>query len=282
MTLRLSWSQLRNHEECKQKGYLSRQRKRATLSDARNYFPGNVTDRVVRDWLNGDDYTPGSLAPLVAEVMDREEKNILEGKPDPDPKKHVEPGILKWRDREDKMRVFRECTDAAEKIEPALQKYVVPYEFQPDFRFDAPLAIPHPQGGKETVLLIGYMDILVRDNNGRFWIFDVKHTKDNGYWRKTVGQLDFYSLAITLLYGAPAAGTALFQPLASPRIHPHKPTEQSRNELVQRFIGMARDIWNQDHTPKQDNAGCNFCDFKHACDKFKPVKDLYGKKRVAL
>ena len=282
VTLRLSWSQLRVHEECKQKGYLSRSRKRATLTDTRNFFPGNVTDRVVRDWLLRGDYTPGSLEFMVEEIMDREEKNILEGIPDPDPKKVVEPQLLKWRDREDKKRVYEECVLAARQIEPALQKYVVPFEVRPDFRFDAPLAIPHPQGGTETVLLIGYMDILVRDNNGRYWVFDVKHTKDNGYWRKTVAQLDFYSLAVFLLYGQPASGTALFQPLASPRIHPHKPTDQSRNELMQRFISMARDIWNKDHTPKTNRAGCNYCDYKHACSAFIPVKDLYGKKRVAF
>lgn len=282
LTLRLSWSQLRTHSECKQKGYLSRGRKRATLTDTRSFFPGNVTDRVVRDWLDGGDYTPGSLEGMVERVMDREEKNIREGVPDPDPKKFVEPQLLKWRDREDKTKVFEECKQAARQIEPALQKYVIPFEFQPDFRFDAPLAIPHPQGGKETVLLIGYMDILVRDNHGRWWVFDVKHTKDNGYWRKTVAQLDFYSLATFLLFGQPAAGTALFQPLASPRIHPHRPSEQSRNELMQRFIRMARDIWNEDHTPKKDNAGCNFCDYKHACVKFKPVTDERGKKRVAI
>lgn len=282
MTLRLSWSQLRVHEECKQKGHLSRQRKRATLSDTRNYFPGNVTDRVVRDWLNNGDYTPGSLAPMVAEVMDREEKNIREGKPDPDPKKHVEPQLLKWRDREDKMAVFKECTEAAEKIEPALQKFVVPYNFQPDYRFDAPLEIPHPRGGRETVLLIGYMDILVQDNNGNWWVFDVKHTKDKTYWRKTIGQLTFYDLAIFLTQGKPTSGTALFQPLTQPRIHPHKVNDQDRVQMMQRFTAMARDIWNEDHAPKQSNAGCNYCDFKHACAKFKPVTDIRGRKRVSL
>jgi hypothetical protein len=282
VTLRLSWSQLRVHEECKQKGYLSRTRKRAALSDQRNFFPGNVTDRVVRDWLNGGDYTPGSLAPMVEMVMDREERNIREGKPDPDPKKHVEPGVLKWRDREDKSRIFKECTEAAEKIEPLLQKYVVPFDFQPDFRFDAPLSIPHPRGGRETVTLIGYMDILVRDNNENWWVFDVKHTRDSSYWRKTVGQLTFYDLAVFLMFGKPTAGTALFQPLATPITHPHRVTDQARAEISQRFVGLARDIWNEDHTPKADNAGCNFCDFKHACTKFKPVIDQNGRKRVAI
>lgn len=282
MTLRLSWSQLRVHEECKQKGYLSRSRKRAALSDQRNFFPGNVTDRVVRDWLNNGDYTPGSLAPMVEMVMEREERLIREGKPDPDPKKFVAPGTLKWRDNEDKSRIFAECTKAAELIEPALQKYVVPFNFQPDYRFDAPLEIPHPRGGRETVMLIGYMDILVQDNNENWWVFDVKHTKDNSYWRKTVGQLTFYDLAIYLTQGKPTTGTALFQPLAKPVIHPHKVTDQARAEISQRFISMARDIWNKDHEPKQSSAGCNFCDFKHACPKFKPVVDNNGRKRVAF
>lgn len=282
MTLRLSWSQLRTHEECKQKGYLSRTRKRAALSDARGFFPGNVTDRVVRDWLNGKDYTPGTLETMVESVMDREETAIREGKPDPDPKKHVDPGVLKWRDREDKKRVFRECIEAAQKIEPLLLKHVVPYKFQPDFRFDAPLRIPHPDGGKQEVLLIGYMDILVQDNNENWWVFDVKHTRDDYYWRKTIGQLNFYDLAVFLTFGKPTTGTALLQPLCKKPTHPHRVSEQARTELRTRVVNFAHDVWKEDHTPREDRKECGFCDYKHACVAFKPVIDRFGNQRVPL
>lgn len=279
VTLRLSWSQLRNHEECKQKGYLSRSRKRATLANTRNFFPGTVTDRVVRDWLLREDKEPGQMVGMVEEIMDREKRFIIEG----DPATGKEPeGTLIWRDSQDQKRVLEECKDAAEKIEPSLLKYVVPFEYQVDLRFKAPMDIPHPSGGTETVLLIGAMDILVRDRRGQYWVFDVKHTRDDYYYRKTIGQLTYYDLAVELMYGQPSAGTALFQPLCKKPEYPHKATPQARSELSQRLVLFARDIWNEDHTPKTDRSGCGFCDYKHACEAFKPVIDPKGNKRVSF
>lgn len=279
VTLRLSWSQLRNHEECKQKGYLSRTRKRATLANTRNFFPGTVTDRVVRDWLLREDKEPGQMPLMVEEIMAREERFITEGDPTSG---HDPEGQLVWRDSQDKKRVLEECKEAAKLIEPSLMKYVVPFEYEVDKRFKAPLDIPHPAGGTETVILIGAMDILVRDNRGRYWIFDVKHTRDDYYWRKTIGQLTYYDLAVELMYGEPAAGSALFQPLCKKPEHPHKATAQARSELQQRLVMFASDIWREDRAPKKNRAGCGFCDYKHACEAFQPVIDRSGNKRVSF
>lgn len=51
MVMRISWSQLRTHEECKQRGFLQRTGHKSVLDNQRVFFPGTVTDRVVRDWL---------------------------------------------------------------------------------------------------------------------------------------------------------------------------------------------------------------------------------------
>lgn len=272
MTLRISWSGLRTHEECKQKGFLTRTGKKATLEDTRNFFPGNVTDRVVRDWLNGDpEHNQGMMPEMVAAVIDREREKILS-----------DGGVMKWKDREDRSRVEKDCIEAVTKIEPALLKYVVPFEYQPDFKFQAPVTLPHPDGGMESVLLIGFMDIIVRDDKGRWWVWDVKHTRDDGYWRKTVGQLGFYDLAVELMFGQPTIRTGLLQPLCKKPVLPYAPSQDSRSQLMQRVVGMANDIWRDDKTPRVDNTLCTWCPVRHACSKFAPVVQEDGKRRISF
>lgn len=266
------------HEECKQKGYLTRTKQRAVLGDQRIFFPGNVTDRVVRDWLKSDNPQPGEMPDMVSGIMERERQLILLGDPDKD----RPPGKMSWKDSQDRNRVEKECIEAVTKIEPDLLKYVLPFDYDADFSFTAPVTVPHPDGGMETVYLVGYMDIIVRDKRGQWWVFDVKHTKDSGYWRKTVAQLTFYDLAVLLMFGQPTKGTALFQPLATPTKHPHQVTEQARNELMQRFMNLAWDRFMDDRTPREDRKPCGFCDVKHACTVFQPVRDSKGKMRVSL
>lgn len=277
MTLRISWSGLRTHEECKQKGYLTRTGKKAPLENTRNYFPGNVTDRVVREFLNERSHERGVMPQMVETIMERERQKILEG----DPEKGVPPGVMRWKDSQDRERVLRDCIEAVTKIEPLLLKYVIPYEFQPDFRFQAPVTIPHPDGGMETVLLIGFMDIIVRDDKGRWWVWDVKHTRDESYWRKTIGQLGFYDLAVELMFGQPTIRTGLLQPLCKRPTVPYAPSPESRAQLMTRIVGMANDIWRDDKTPRKDTSLCGYCPVKHACSKFQPVL-VNGQRRITL
>lgn len=277
MTLRISWSGLRTHEECKQKGYLTRTGKKAPLDNTRIFFAGNVTDRVVREWLNNDpEHNIGMMPEMVEPMVDSHREKILAG----DPEKGVEPGVMRWKNRGDREDVIRDCIEAVTKIEPSLLKYVVPFEYQPDFKFEAPVEIPHPNGGTETILLIGYMDILVRDDKERWWVWDVKHTRDDSYWRKTIGQLGFYDLAVELLFGQPTIRTGLLQPLCKKRELPYAVNPESRVQLMQRIIGMATDIWRDEKTPRVDNTLCNYCPVKHACSKFAPVVRSDGKRRI--
>ena len=272
MPVRISWSGLRTHEECKQRGFLTRTGKRATLENQRNFLPGNVTDRTVRYWLEQNPADNiGRMPEMVRETLDQQVKEVQE-----------QGGVIQWRDSADRKKVEEDCIEAVTKIEPHLLKYVVPFEFKPDFKFQAPLALPHPTGGTETVLLIGFMDILVKDNHGRYWVWDVKHTRDGSYWRKTIAQLGFYDLAVELMFGQPMIRGGLMQPLCARPLVPYKPSDDSRAQLNTRIAGMARDIWLDDKTPRQDTKECNWCSVKHACSKFQPVVQEDGSRRITL
>lgn len=281
MTLRISWSGLKTHESCKQQGFLTRTGKKAALTDQRVFFAGNVTDRTVRQWLeNSPEKNPGAMPDMVAQILDDQERYIIEG----DPEKKVPPGVIRWKSDTDREEVRAECIKAVTKIEPLLQKYVVPFEHKADYAFEAPLQLRHPDGSLVTISLIGYMDIIVRDDKGRFWVWDVKHTKNAQYWRKTLAQLGFYDLAVELIYGQPMVAGGLMQPLIGRSIVPYQPTEESRTQLRQRVNAMARDIWVDDKTPRADNTECNVyrCPVMHACEKFKPIVQEDGSRRIKL
>jgi CRISPR/Cas system-associated exonuclease Cas4 (RecB family) len=272
LVIRLSWSQLRNAEECKQKRFLTTTGARRETRDQRLFLPGNVTDRVVRNWLKNDPANhKGEMPDMVNEMIDAVRQEILD-----------KGERIAWkRDIEDREKIRKECIEAVTNIEPALLRYVVPFKYQADFRFDAPLVLPGPNG-PERIFLIGYMDIHVEDDKGRYWVFDVKHTKDDQYWRKTVGQLTFYDTANLLLFGKKTTRTGLFQPLCKRPIFPYEVTDDKRLEMYQRIVGVANDVWNGDNSPRKDNKYCNFCDVRTACEKWKPVVGDDGKKRVSF
>lgn len=272
--VKISWSSLRTHEECKQRSYLARTKKLATLDDKRNYFPGTVTDRVVRNWLiNEPEKHLGEMPDMVEAYVNREREKLKEDGE----------GVVAWRHPKDKQEVIEECQEAVRKIESDLVQHVLPHEYQPDFKFEAPVNILHPRTQEpETVYLRGYMDILVRQGGSEWAVWDVKHTKDNGYWRKTVGQLGFYDLSIFLLFGKHVSQAGLLQPLCDEPVKTYHPTEDSRAQLMQRIIGMANDIWLGVNTPVEGSGPCTWCPTKHACVKFVPVVDDWNKKRLAF
>lgn len=279
--LYLSWSQLRTHEECKQKSYLHRSGNRAPMGDQRVFFAGTVTDRVVRDWLLNDPADNLGLMPhMVEEIMEREREEIKLGRLKGDGTREP-PGVMKWKGPGDREQVLRDCIEAVTKIEPALLKYVVPYKVTPDLRLKSPLVLPHPRGGTETVQLIGYLDIFVEDDKGRFWVWDVKHTRDDYYWKKTAGQLAFYDRMVEFKYGEPPIRVGLLQPLCKQPVKPVPVTDEKRREMMTRIAGLARDVWNKEKTPRKDTKVCNFCDAKHACEKFTPVM-VNGKRRISF
>lgn len=255
--------------ECKQKGFLQRSGKRATMANQRVFFPGTVTDRVVRDWLANDPYSnPGLMPEMVESVVIREQAAIEEkGKQ------------LRWKDDKDRDSIIRDCQEAVTKIEPSLNNLVLPYEYDVDFGFKAPMSVPNPAGGKTNLLLIGFMDIIVRRAEDSWAVYDVKHTKDDYYWKKTRGQLSFYDLVVDVLFNAPTFEVGLLQPLCKSTEKIFNLTEEDRAILLSHVQGLSDDIFNENFEPDAPISACSFCDVKHACSRFTPVN---GSKRVPL
>lgn len=272
MTLTISWSQVRLFDECRQKVRLLREGKRARGADARMFFPGTVTDRVVRDWLAEHPGERGLMVEMVDDIMVREEQLLRKD----------ENRIVKWKDAQDKENVRAECRRAAELIEPILFKYVLPHKYEVDRRFKTPLTIPI-FGEPTKIALIGALDIRVYNEERDWWaIFDVKHTKDDGYWRKTQGQMTFYDIFNMADTGQHAKALALFQPLCKAPVKPIPVDDDRRSEMLARIITMAEAITSQDlGVTQKRKSECVYCDFKHACSRFKPVVAPDGRKTIA-
>jgi hypothetical protein len=264
LTLWLSWSRLRSHEECKQKGYLERGHKKAPLSNERVFFPGNVTDRVVRDLLQMPDAKDhvDSMADMVKAQMNTLQEEIADRK-----------AVMTFKDANDARQVEADCIEAVQKIAPALKELVLPFDVMADYRFKAPVKMPHPNGGTELVMINGAMDILVHDPDADVWsIYDVKHTRDGQYWRKTQGQLGFYDLAVKIAHNGVVKHAALLQPLVEGMPVKTVPLEEdSRRLMLQRINRMAQEVWRGENAPRTDSKYCQFCTVKHACTKFKPT-----------
>lgn len=267
--IRISWSGLRSHMECKQKAHLQRSGHKAKMENQRVFFPGTVTDRVVRDWLADNPYAnPGLMPEMVESIVKREQENIENaGKQ------------LRWKDPADRDSIIKECQTAVTKIEPSLERLVLPYDFDVDFGFKAPMTIPNPAGGKTDLLLIGYKDIIVRQKPDVWAVYDVKHTKDDYYWKKTRGQLSFYDLAVDVMFGVPTVEVGLLQPLCKETERIFHLTDEDRAILLSHVQNMADDIFLKNFEPDAPVSACMFCNVKHACSRFTPVN---GSKRVPL
>lgn len=275
--IKISWSGLRTHMECKQKGYLQRTGKKAKMENQRVFFPGTVTDRVVRDWLADDPYSnPGLMVDMVESVVQREQDALEErGKQ------------LRWKDDKDRDSIIKDCQDAVRTIEPDLNELVLPYEYDVDFSFKAPLMAPHPSGEMSQILLIGFMDIIVRrpetlELPAQWAVYDVKHTKDNYYWKKTKGQLSFYDLAVDVMFESPTFEVGLLQPLCKETQKLFTLGDQDRTILETHVLQMADDIWRNNIEPDAPISACSWCNVKHACSRFTPVNGNNGNKRVNL
>lgn len=259
--LRVSWSAVRTHMECKQRGALTRAGRRLTISDSRSFFPGNIVDRVVRDWLSDDPYTkPGQMALMVEPTIDRELARIKD-----------RGGAMKWKSEEDRDTVLVDCVEAVTRIEPLLEQEVLPFEYDVDFRFQAPLAMPDLDGGITYITLTGAMDIIVKTPENRYRVWDVKMTKDDQYWRKTVGQLSFYDLACFALFEQETDKVGLLQPMCRQPVLEYALDDTRRAVIMQNVIEMCHDIWTGDEEPTGSGYACTVCEVRHACTKFLPI-----------
>lgn len=259
---KLSWSALQRFELCKQKQHLVSQGFSVSGKDVRNFLAGNVVDAVQKVWL---DNPVGSMLSLVDEQFD---KAVA---------KAEEKDTIKWRNKNDKRTIFLQCQKATELLQPILEARVLPYDYEPAKWFYVPVKIQNPRTSQiEEIILRGEFDLLVRDNNGKFIVWDLKTTADNEYWKKTLGQLVFYDLVILSMFGEPPVKTGLIQPLCDEQVKEFYFDGSHRAEMWGRINSMMRDVWDGNFEPKPDNTGCTFCEVVHKCEKF-TSRNLFGK-----
>jgi len=240
------------------RGKLIKAGKKNPMQDIRGYFPGTVVDRAMRHWLDDPDHPAGGMVASVDQIMDAEEQAA----------KDSGDGVVRWRNSSDRLEVAQFCRELVIRLEPILADLVLPHDYQPAMRFRTPVSIPYLDGTLTTVHLVGEMDILVRTEQGAWGIWDLKGTKDNNYWRKTIAQLTFYDVATNALFGQHSSRAGLIQPMCAERVKEVLITDEDRRVLMSRVVRMAHNIWREDYTLAADPAGCFYCPVKHACPKF--------------
>ncbi len=259
--LRISWSSLRTNTECKQKGHLFRLGKQMPGRNVRPFFHGTVCDRVMREWLTQPEQIPGKMALMIDDFIESCEKEALE----------TGDGVVRWKSPTDKKDMTEFCVELVTQLEPILSELVLPFEYEPAKRFSVPVHVPSLTGEPACVLLVGEMDILTRNTKSQWAIWDLKATKDNSYWRKTLGQMVFYDLSLAAMFDDYATWTGLIQPMCKEPVLGFTFTDDDRRQMWSRIVRFATDIWTHDIEPKKDMIDCNYCPVKHACAKFSPV-----------
>jgi hypothetical protein len=255
--LRLSWSRIRNHDECPAKGDLLRRHK-SPVTDIRSFIHGNITDLAMRRWLGQENPEPGWMSAQVDAIFD-ESIQIARDTGD---------GIVRWKGPSDKAETREFCRELVGRLEPILVKYALPFEWTPAVRFSVPIRVEDLNGSMREIILVGEMDLLVRDCEGRYAVWDLKATRDNSYYRKVLGQLAFYAIAVKAMHRQFPAMTGLIQPMCDQRVLPVTVDHDAVAQMAGRITKTARDIWAGKLAPKQDNAGCAYCPVKAACPKF--------------
>lgn len=278
--LHLSWSRLRTHSECPAKGGLVAAGHKSPITDVRNYFPGTVADRCMRQWLTLENPQKGWMAGNVDKILAAEEKTAVS----------TGDGVVKWRNAGDRAEVHDMCRQAVNRLEVDLWELLwmgnpasMQCEWDPAPRFKVPCTIPY-RGGKVQIFLVGEIDLLLRrprdTAQGRTWsteVWDLKTTRDSQYWRKTLGQLVFYEIAVWCMKKEWPERSGLLQPLCEDTAPEWNFTMEHRTQMLQRIVSVATDILAGRLDPKPEKARCGYCEVRHAC----PVKGG-GRGRVTM
>ena len=266
-----------DYETCKHLVYRKQRKEQAPVRDIRNFVHGTLADRAMRRWLEQD--TP-QLRGQMDKYIDDSWNDIT----------NSETEKVKWRGnvRDDQERVLTLAKLTVNNLEPFLEKYVIPYEYQPELRFKVPFTIPDQEDNPRTVILNGGMDIVVRNpRTGQIAIYDLKSTLNESYVSgKILAQLIFYQLSWHLLEGTDydKIDTAFVTPATRVMFHPLTITQRDRMMLASRIMAFARGAWQNDFAPRKDDTYCGYCVCREWCSKFqqdvKTGKD--GKRRVSL
>jgi len=256
----ISWSQLRAHQECRQKSALLRAGHRSKGANIRNYFHGMVVDGLMRRWLADPDRRHGQMAAQIDEYIATCAQQAID---DGD-------GVVRWRHPEDRAELREFCLQLLTRLEPLLDTLVLPYQFACAQRFRQPVVVPYLDGTPTTIYLRGEMDLLTVEAAGRA-VWDLKGTKDDSYWRKVLGQLVFYDLAVLAEHGSPTIRVGLIQPMCRNPVLHWTLTDEHRRQMWAAILRMAGDIWRAEASCKTGTDGCRYCEVRHACARYAPV-----------
>ncbi len=274
--LKISWSSLRQYETCPQKWVRQQKKQVSSMQDGRKFLAGTVCDRVMRRWLEQDTPELGQMAGWVDELFasyaDNDDEYTVKWLGDP------------TEDRE-KVRLF--CHEVIVNLEPILAEKVLPYSWQPELKFFVPVSIPYLDGSPVVVALRGGMDIVVRDNDGNYTVYDLKATANDAYVRgKTLGQLTFYDIAFRALMRAPGQPIAagFITPACKEKVVSISVTDDERRYMMSRIINMAHGIWRKEFDPTTADEPCFGCEAKAACVRWTVpiVRDSSGRGRADL
>lgn len=265
-TLWVSWSRLYEWSSCQQKSVLKLQGKADKVKDGRRFLHGTLADRAVTRWLKQD--TPHEQGQMETYVDELWEEHAIKS-----PEYKIE---WKGDPQEDMAKVRNLAKKVVRNVEPFLFARVLPYEFQPDWRFEVPIKVPTVEGNMRTIVLNGAADIVVRDPaTGLVSIYDLKATENEKYVHQGImPQLTFYSVAWTIIMGQqPKDTTAAFlTPACKLQYHELKIGSQDRRHLMSRIVNFAQFTWStQTPTLTDDSQMCFFCECKKFCPRFATV-----------
>lgn len=237
----------------------------------------------MREWLESSDPQPGQMIQMVDEVFIKltaprteEERVDRDARP------------VRWRGNpnEDRVRVREFVTEVVRDLEPVLLEHVIPYRYQPELKFSTTIGVPFLDGRLTGVSLIGGIDIVTCDDADNFHNYDLKATKDATYIDKVLGQAVFYDIAFGHWIGdtsQPRSFGFIF-PACKEKLRRVEITDDDRRAMMARIIRMAHGMWRKEWDPKKDDAGCQVCEVRHACDKWKLdiQPDASGRNRVSF
>lgn len=276
--MRVSWSRLKNWEACHHRTKLLIEKNRSKVIDGRVFLPGTLADRAMRAWLNNGKLT-GKFEPGGME-------EYLEGLWDD----HTGVGAeytIKWKGdiRKDKKVVLDKVLTCLRALEPILFEKVVPFPFQPEYRFTSTLGLKNSLGETVHVEVFGAVDVAVNyGEEAGYGLFDLKLTEDKAYIESTLGQLIFYAIAFRGHTGVWPKEFAFWAPLMTPKIFPIDVTQDDIRYMQSRIISYCHGVWAENWELTADETECFRCPTKHACPRWRnPIeKDEQGRNRLSF
>jgi hypothetical protein len=271
----LSWSRLKEAEECRHKVLRKQEKKSNLATDGRIFLPGTVADRCMRAYLELDDPKPGGILDPLDEML---EKHAF----------HDDQYVIRWRGdpKEDLLRVKSVVKKVLVNLEPILWDLVIPHGYEAELRFGpwagygakASIGVPDWTGETRRLDLVGGIDIVVAtlndkgetDENSEYAIYDLKATENDSYVRGAIlAQPIFYAIAIKALFGKYPTKAAFLTPACKEKVVWVDISEDDIRQMHARIEKYCHATWRDEWPTKtKRDSGCDWCEVKHACDLF--------------